>query len=87
MVAFVPVLEIAKVVAKYKNSILKYNPRCFLSLKNNTINPKIRSTIRNNTSLQLLDNLSNAKNLLLQQAYDGGMFFPVFERFYESGKN
>ena len=39
------------------------------------------------TSLQLLDNLSNAKNLLLQQAYDGGMFFPVFERFYESGKN
>lgn len=47
MVAFVPVLEIAKVVAKYKNSILKYNPRCFLSLKNNTINPKIRSTIRN----------------------------------------
>ncbi len=46
MVAFVPVLEIAKVVAKYKNSILKYNPRCFLSLKNNTINPKIRSTIK-----------------------------------------
>ncbi len=47
MVAFVPVLEIAKVVAKYKNSILKYNPRCFLSLKNNTINPKIRNTIKN----------------------------------------
>lgn len=46
MVAFVPVLEIAKVVVKYKNSILKYNPRCFLSLKNNTINPKIRSTIK-----------------------------------------
>ncbi len=47
MVAFVPVLEIAKVVTKYKNSILKYNPRCFLSLKNNIINPKIRSTIKN----------------------------------------
>lgn len=46
MVAFVPVLEIAKVVAKYKNSILKFNPRCFLSLNNNTINPKIKSTIK-----------------------------------------
>lgn len=45
MVAFIPVLEIAKVVSKYKNSILKYNPRCFLSLQNNTINPKIRNTI------------------------------------------
>lgn len=45
MVAFVPVLEIAKIADKYKNSILKYNPRCFLSLENNTINPKIQSTI------------------------------------------
>lgn len=45
MVAFIPVLEIAKVVAKYKNSILKYNPRCFLSLQNNIINPKIKNTI------------------------------------------
>lgn len=47
MVAFVPVIEIAKVVSKYKNTILKYNPRCYLSLNNNTVNPKIQSTIKN----------------------------------------
>ena len=39
------------------------------------------------TSLQLLNSLINAKNVLFQQAYDGSMFFPVFERFRESGKN
>ncbi len=46
MVAFVPIAEIAKVVSKYKNAILKYNPRCYLSLKNNTVNPKIRDTVK-----------------------------------------
>lgn len=45
-VAFVPVLEIAKIMAKYKNAVLKYNPRCFLSLDDNKINPKIAATIR-----------------------------------------
>lgn len=45
MVLFVPVLEIAKIMDKYKNSILKYNPRCYLSLKENDINTKIEKTI------------------------------------------
>lgn len=44
-VVFVPVIELAKVVDKYKNSILKYNPRCYLSLKGNQVNPKIKKTI------------------------------------------
>lgn len=44
-VVFVPAIEIAKVADKYKNSILKYNPRCYLSLNGNQINPKIRRTI------------------------------------------
>lgn len=47
MVAFIPLLEIARVVSKYKNSVLRYNPRGFLSLQNNNINPKIKNTIQN----------------------------------------
>lgn len=43
-VVFVPLIEIAKILRKYKNSILKFNPRCFLSLKNN-INDKIADTV------------------------------------------
>jgi|WetSurMetagenome_2_1015567.scaffolds.fasta_scaffold67553_2 hypothetical protein len=45
-VCFVPVAEIAKIINKYKNSILKYNPRCYLDLKNNDVNPKIENTIK-----------------------------------------
>lgn len=44
-VVFVPILEIAKIMYKYKNSILKYNPRCFLGLEDNNINPKIQRTV------------------------------------------
>lgn len=46
MVVFVPLIEIAKIVYKYKNAILKYNPRCYLSLINNDVNPKIEKTVR-----------------------------------------
>lgn len=47
MVLFIPLIEIAKIVYKYKNSILKYNPRCYLSLANNEVNPKIEKTVKN----------------------------------------
>ncbi len=47
MVVFVPLIEIAKIVYKFKNSILKFNPRCYLGLNNNDVNPKIENTIRN----------------------------------------
>lgn len=50
MVLFVPVLEIAKLMDKFKNSILKYNPRCYLSLKENNINTKIEKTIVDKTT-------------------------------------
>ncbi len=43
---FVPTIEIAKVIYKYKNSILKFNPRSYLELKNN-INKEIKNTIEN----------------------------------------
>lgn len=50
LVTFVPLIEIAKFLYKYKNSVLKYNPRCFLSLKNNNVNPQIASTVKNKTT-------------------------------------
>ncbi len=46
-VLFVPTKEIGRVMAKYKNSILKYNPRNFLSLSTSKINQKIRESIVN----------------------------------------
>lgn len=46
MVTFAPLIEIAKILYKYKNSILKFNPRCYLGLKNNGINLKIENTIK-----------------------------------------
>lgn len=44
-VVFAPTLEIARAMSKYKNAILKYNPRCFLELKNNPVNIAIKSSI------------------------------------------
>ncbi|MGM9510200.1 AIPR family protein [Larkinella sp. GY13] len=42
---FVPTLEIAKVMYLYKNSILKYNPRCYLELAGSSVNKEIERTI------------------------------------------
>lgn len=50
LVTFVPLIEIAKILYKYKNSVLKYNPRCFLGLKNNQVNPQIANTVINKTT-------------------------------------
>lgn len=47
-VIFVPTKEIGRIMAKYKNAILKYNPRNFLSLSNNKVNRKIMGSIINN---------------------------------------
>lgn len=44
-VLFVPTIEIAKVLGKYKNSILKYNPRSYLELEGAKVNTAIRETI------------------------------------------
>lgn len=43
---FVPTLEIAKIVSKYKNSILKYNPRSYLDLAAGSVNADIAKSIR-----------------------------------------
>lgn len=44
-VLFVPTIEIAKIMYKYKNSILKYNPRSYLELDGQNVNSAIRETI------------------------------------------
>ena len=42
---FVPIIEIGRILHRYKNSILKYNPRCYLELNNNVVNKEILSTV------------------------------------------
>lgn len=44
---FVPTIEIAKSLYKYKNSILKYNPRSYLEMYGGTVNSEIAKTITN----------------------------------------
>lgn len=57
-VVFVPTYEIAKVMDQYKNSILKYNPRNYLSLEKKSVNARISNTIKTqeNNSFALLNN-------------------------------
>jgi len=45
-ILFVPTIEIAKILHKYKNSILKYNPRSYLDLSTNSVNKEIARTIK-----------------------------------------
>lgn len=42
---FVPTIEIAKAMYKYRNSILKFNPRSYLELTNNEVNKEIANSI------------------------------------------
>ena len=44
---YVPTLEIAKILSKYKNSILQYNPRSYLDLQSGSVNAKIANSIEN----------------------------------------
>lgn len=44
-VLFVPTIEIAKILFKYKNSILKFNPRSYLDLAGGSVNRKIHDSI------------------------------------------
>lgn len=44
-IVFVPCDEIGRVLSKYKNAILKYNPRNFLALKKNSVNDQIRKSV------------------------------------------
>jgi hypothetical protein len=48
-VLFVPIAEVARLMGRYKNSILKYNPRSYLELYGATVNSAIRETILSTT--------------------------------------
>jgi hypothetical protein len=68
-IIFVPTLEIASVLHKYKNSILKFNPRSYLDLQTNPVNREIASTVteKNSNEFALFNNgitiLSDETNL------------------------
>lgn len=47
-VLFIPTLELARIMYKYKNSILKYNPRSYLGHEGKNVNNSIRETILDN---------------------------------------
>jgi hypothetical protein len=42
---FVPTAEIGRVMSKYKNAILRYNPRNYLGLSKNPVNKEIKKSI------------------------------------------
>lgn len=44
---YVPTIEIAMILSKYKNSILKYNPRSYLDLQKGSVNEMIANSIEN----------------------------------------
>lgn len=44
-VLYVPTIEIAKTMSRYRNSILRYNPRSYLELEGGKVNNAIRETI------------------------------------------
>lgn len=44
-VLFVPTIELGRIMYKYKNSILKYNPRSYLGHEGKNVNNAIRETI------------------------------------------
>jgi len=46
---YVPTIEIARFTSKYRNALLRYNPRNYLSLTRNDVNRSIRDTIKNTT--------------------------------------
>lgn len=55
---FVPTIEIARMMSQYRNSILQYNPRCYVGIKNTGVNADIRNSVSNieHNEFSLLNN-------------------------------
>ncbi|CAM1343515.1 AIPR family protein [Tenacibaculum amylolyticum] len=49
-VLFVPTIELGRIMYKYKNSILKYNPRSYLGHEGKKVNTAIKETILENST-------------------------------------
>ena len=47
---FVPTREVGRLMSKYRNSILRFNPRSFLELQNNPVNQDIEVSIKEEES-------------------------------------
>jgi len=67
-ITFIPVREIGRIMTQYKNSLLRYNPRNYLTLSDNPVNKKISESITKqkendfailNNGLTLLANFFN----------------------------
>ncbi len=56
--AFVPTKEIANMMSKYRNSLLRYNPRCYVGLTRGGVNQAIQESMRN-TELNEFSLLNN----------------------------
>ncbi|MBU1706191.1 AIPR family protein [Patescibacteria group bacterium] len=55
---FVPTIEIARMMSQYRNSILQYNPRCYVGIRNSGVNADIRNSVSNtdHNEFSLLNN-------------------------------
>jgi hypothetical protein len=56
--AFVPTKEIAKMMSQYRNSLLRYNPRCYVGLTRGGVNHAIQESMEN-TDLNEFSLLNN----------------------------
>lgn len=56
--SFIPTFEVAQMMREYKNSLLKYNPRCYVGIKKGGVNQQIQGSISDTTSneFSLLNN-------------------------------
>ncbi len=57
-VVFVPIIEIARLMSEYRNSILRYNPRSYLDIVGEGVNSAVRDTVlrSNGNDFALLNN-------------------------------
>jgi len=55
---FVPTIEIARMMSQYRNSILRYNPRCYVGISSKGVNADIRKSVSNteHNEFSLLNN-------------------------------
>ena len=55
---FVPTIEIARMMSQYRNSILQYNPRCYVGIRNTGVNADIKDSVSNtdHNEFSLLNN-------------------------------
>ena len=67
-VLFVPTLEIAKTMFRYRNSILKFNPRSYLELQGAGVNNAIRGTMLASQSNEFAL-LNNGITMLSDETY------------------